>query len=105
MGRYCHRTDHNPHCMPKTHTQSPQKLNVWAGIIGDRILEPVFLDGNLDGATHVTLLQEDLMAPLATLFPNRLDPDLPDERIWYQQDGAPPHYAVFGRKYLVFPNR
>jgi hypothetical protein len=50
------------------------------------------LDSNLDGA-------------LAALFPNPLDPDLPPERIWYQQDRAPPHYAVIVRRYLdkVFP--
>jgi hypothetical protein len=62
-------------------------------------LEPVFLDGNLDGATYLRLLQ-DLMPALAGLFPNPLDPDLPDERIWYQQDGTPPHYAVIVRRYL-----
>jgi hypothetical protein len=70
-------------------------------------LEPVFLDGNLDGVTYLTLLQKDVMPALATLFPNPLDPDLANERIWYQQDGAPPHYAVIVRRYLdeVFRNR
>jgi hypothetical protein len=86
------RADHNPHWMPETHTQFLQKLNVQTGIIGigDRILEQVFLDSNLDGA-------------LAALFPNPLDPDLPPERIWR----TPPHYAVIVRRYLdkVFPNR
>jgi hypothetical protein len=69
--------------MPETNIQFPQKLNVWRRIISDRILEPVFLDGNLDGATHLTLLQEDLIPALAALFPNLLDPDLPYERILY----------------------
>jgi hypothetical protein len=55
---------------------------------------------------YLALLQEDLVPAWAALFPNPLDPDLPDERIWYQQDGAPPHYAVIVRRYLeeVFPN-
>jgi hypothetical protein len=48
-------------------------------------MEPVFLDGNLDGATYPTLLEEDLMPALAVLFPNPLDPHLLDERIWYQR--------------------
>jgi hypothetical protein len=69
--------------MPETNIQFPQKLNVWRRIISDRILEPVFLDGNLDGATHLTLLQEDLIPAVAALFPNLLDPDLPYERILY----------------------
>lgn len=99
--------DHNPHWIRETHTQFPQKVNVWAGIIGDQILGPIFLDGNLNGATYLTLLRDDLMPALAVLFPNELDPDFPDERIWFQQDGAPPHYAVIVRQYLdeVFPNR
>jgi hypothetical protein len=79
LRRYCYWADHNPHWMRETHTKFPQNLNVWAGIIGDRILELVFLDGNLDGSTPLTLLQEDLMKALATLFPNPLDRDLPDE--------------------------
>jgi hypothetical protein len=56
--------------MPETHTQFPQKLNVRAGIMGDRMLEPVIVEG----------LQENLMPALAALFPNPLDPDLPDKR-------------------------
>jgi hypothetical protein len=70
-------------------------------------LEPVFLEGNLDGVIYLTLLQEDVMPALATLFPNPLDPDLANGRIWYQQDGAPPYYAVIVRRYLdeVFRNR
>jgi hypothetical protein len=67
LGRYYYWADHNPHWMSEIHTRFPQKLNVWAWaeIIGDRILESVFLDGNLDGATYLTLLQEDLMPALA----------------------------------------
>lgn len=33
----------NPHWMQEAHTQYPQKINVWAGIIGDRIIGPFFL--------------------------------------------------------------
>jgi hypothetical protein len=46
------------------------------------------------------MLIQDLMPALAGLFPNPLDPDLPDERIWYQQDGTPPHYTVIVCRYL-----
>jgi hypothetical protein len=69
--------------MRETHSQLPQKLNVWAGIICDRKLGLVFLDGNFDGATYFTLLQGYLMSALAVLFLNPLDPDLPDESTWY----------------------
>lgn len=97
----------NPHWIRENHTQYPQKVNVWAGIFGDRILGPIFFNNNLNGATYLSFLQEDLVPSLAALHPNELDADLPDERIWYQQDGAPPHYLVTVRQYLdgIFPNR
>jgi hypothetical protein len=34
------------------------------------------------------------MPALAVLLPNPVDPDLADERTWYQQNGAPLYYAV-----------
>ncbi|KAJ8934777.1 hypothetical protein NQ318_008666 [Aromia moschata] len=30
----------NPHWIIETHTQHPQKLNVWAGIVANRIIGP-----------------------------------------------------------------
>lgn len=43
----------------ETHTQHPQKL--WAGILdqfflGDHIVGPIFIYGNLNGATYLELL-------------------------------------------------
>lgn len=45
------------------------------------------------------------MDTLVNLFPNNLNPNLFDQRIWFQQDGAPPHFAKNVRNYLneVFP--
>lgn len=99
--------DDNPYWIREAHTQRPQKVNVWAGIVGDQVIGPIFFDGTLNAAKYLTFLQEDLVPCLAALYPNELDPDLPDERLWYQQDGAPPHYAVTVRQYLdeIFPNR
>lgn len=52
-------------------------------------------------------LEEDLVPALATIHPNPENPDLPNNRLWFQQDGAPPHYAAEVRAYLdeVFPDR
>uniref|UniRef100_V5GPD3 Transposable element Tc3 transposase n=1 Tax=Anoplophora glabripennis TaxID=217634 RepID=V5GPD3_ANOGL len=100
-------SDRNPHWMMEAHTQHPQKVNVWAGIVGNRILGPYFFEGNLDGARYLEFLQFHLVPSLSVLFPNEEDPDLPNETIWFQQDGAPPHYASAVRRYLddVFPHR
>ncbi|KAJ8911487.1 hypothetical protein NQ315_010859 [Exocentrus adspersus] len=41
-------SDENPHWMLEKHTQHPQKLNVWAGLFGDQIIGPFFINGTLD---------------------------------------------------------
>ncbi|RZC39627.1 hypothetical protein BDFB_015140, partial [Asbolus verrucosus] len=33
--------------MDQIHTQYPQKVNVWCGIIGQNIIGPFFINGNL----------------------------------------------------------
>ncbi|KAJ8944463.1 hypothetical protein NQ318_012523 [Aromia moschata] len=37
-----------PHWMRELHTQNPEKVNVCAGIIGENIIGPFFIDGNLN---------------------------------------------------------
>ncbi|KAJ8951110.1 hypothetical protein NQ318_021554 [Aromia moschata] len=34
-------------------------VNVWAGIIGENIIGPFFIDGNLNGETYLSLLQNN----------------------------------------------
>jgi len=97
----------NPRWMLEAHSQRPQKVNVWGGIIGNRVLGPFFIEGTLDGNRYLDFLQTELIPALAVLYPNEEDPDVPDPNVWLQQDGAPPHYAAAVRAYLnqVFPNR
>ena len=90
----------NPHWMREHHTQNPQKVNVWAGIVGDRILGPYFFEGHLTGEIYLNFLRDELLPALAELYPNPTDPDLPHPSLWYQQDGAPPHYARIVRNFL-----
>jgi Transposase. len=90
----------NPHWVQEVDHQHPRKVNVWAGIIGRRILGPYFFEENLTAARYLDFLRFDLVPSLAELFPNNEDPDIPEERIWFQQDGAPPHYGVQVREYL-----
>lgn len=76
-------------------------INVWAGILGGRILGPYLFEENLTSAGYLNFLsttfQDYLMdIPLATL-----------ERLWFQQDGAPAHNSRNVRQFLheQFPNR
>lgn len=92
----------NPKFVRTVDHQHRWSLNVWAGIIGDRIVGPHFFDFNLNGDNYLNFLQND--------FEDLVDELLPLEvirRLWIQQDGAPPHYSVRVREYLnnVFPDR
>lgn len=97
----------NPHWIREEHTQYPQKVNVWAGIVGNHIIGPFFIEGNLNGDNYLALLQNDVVPTLINLYPNPENPQVPTNTIWFQQDGAPPHYRANVRQYLnsTFPNR
>lgn len=97
----------NPHWFREHKTQYPQKVNVWVGIVGNRIIGPYFFEGTLTGERYLHFLQHELVPTLVNIFPNADNPDVPNNSLWYQQDGAPPHYARPVREYLnyAFPNR
>jgi hypothetical protein len=94
--------DENPKAIIQTHHHQVNfKVNVWAGVIDDFLLGPVFLPPNLNGESFLLFLRNTL--------PDLLD-DVPLEirrNIWFQMDGAPPHFARAVRNHLneVFPNR
>ena len=76
------------------------KVNVWLGLMKDKIYGPFIFAGNIvTGTNYLDMLQ---------LF---LEPQLQQDGILasviYQQDGAPSHYANTMRDYLndTFPNR
>ncbi|KAJ8933593.1 hypothetical protein NQ318_003349 [Aromia moschata] len=54
--------------MRELHTQNPEKINVWSGIIGENIIGSFFIDGNLNGETYLALLQNNVVPPMANLY-------------------------------------
>lgn len=100
----CHNLHHwateNPRLVRVTSTQRRFSCNVWAGIIGDRIIGPHFFDGPLNGETYLNFLRDDLPQLL-----DELDPDL-RQTLVFQHDGAPPHYSAAVRRFLnnQYPN-
>lgn len=101
----------NPHIFREEHTQYPQKINVWAGILGNKIIGPIFMEENLTGELYLDLL-ENVINPLITeSLENQIDQDgnllLDEENLFFQQDGAPPHYALPVRNWLneTFPDK
>lgn len=94
-------SDDNPHWMRDTHTQHPQKVNVWAGIFNGRPVGPFFIEGNLTAQMYENMLREQIIPAIRNTTGGDLD------AIYFQQDGAPPHYGVNVRRYLdeTFPDR
>lgn len=94
----------NPNEYREAHTQRPKKRNVWAGILGNEIIGPFFIDGNLDGAKYILLLHNQIVPAMRVSAARQ---NIPWVDVYFQQDGAPAHFAVLVRQYLdlVFPNR
>ena len=97
-------SDENPHLFTEGHTQNPQKLNVWAGILGDRIIGPFFIEENLTGEAYREMLNNLIEPSIVYEVENQRDLEgnlnLDEDLLHFQQDGAPPHYAVVAREWL-----
>ncbi|GFW46040.1 DUF4817 domain-containing protein [Trichonephila clavipes] len=91
----------NPHSTQPRAMQQRFTVNVWAGIVGDSLLGPYILPHRLDSHKYLVFLQEVLPELLTD------DPAPIRRRMWFQQDGAPSHYATHVREHLdrTFPNR
>lgn len=95
----------NPRILREGHTQRPQKLNVWAGILGNNIVGPLFIDGNLNGDKYLDMLENNIDPAITDTIEN--NEGFNENIVIFQQDGAPPHHALPVRQFLnrVFPNR
>ena len=87
-------SDHNPHWMLEAHTQYPQKLNVWAGIINNTLIGPFFIEGNLNGEIYLRMLRDQIIPAIQAIAGENMN------NIYFQQDGAGPHYHQQVRAYL-----
>lgn len=76
-------------------------VNVWCGIIGGNLIEPYFIDGNLNGAKYRNFLEETLPGLLEDLT---LDVR---QTMWFQHDGCLVYYSVAAREVLnrAYSNR
>ena len=93
--------DVNPYASSTHAYQRRFSINVWAGIIGDHLLGPYLLPERLNGKKYLTFLQQ-VLSEMMTDVPPRIRLVM-----WFQQDGAPAHYAPDVRNYLnaTFPNQ
>lgn len=77
----------------ETRTQYPQKVNVWAGIFGQRIIGPFFLNRNLNAEYFLELLEDQIL-------PTLNDVARENQEVWFQMDGCPAHNTAVVREYL-----
>lgn len=86
-------SDHNEHLF-RTTSQYRWSLNVWAGIIGDYVIGPYFFDGTVNGAAFLNFLELDFRNLLQNVPQNYRN------GMWFQLDGATPHYQLNVRNWL-----
>jgi hypothetical protein len=85
----------NPHWLRQSSYQQNWRCNVWCGLHGNKILGPVFFDGTLTGQRYCDMILNDTVEefmdeqPLSTA-----------SKMWFQHDGAPPHFACVARERL-----
>ena len=70
-----------------SHTQYPQKINVWVGILNDTLIGPFFIDGNLNSRAYEELLRNQIVPRIREITGDNF------QNIWFQQDGAAAHYG------------
>ena len=74
-------------------------VTVWGALSSKGVVGPVFFDGTVDGSNYIEMLR-DLVVPQFRIRAKFAE-------LFFQQDGAPPHYALAVRDYLnqTFPQR
>jgi hypothetical protein len=91
-------SEENPNWFREEPLHSP-RVTVWAAIGCQAVIGPVFIEGNVTGASYLTLLQQQLFPALEQLANF--------DSIIFMQDGAPPHWSLSVRNWLAasFPER
>lgn len=87
----------NPHHVVETIRDSP-KVNVWCGLMCDRIIGPFFFaEPTVTKESYLDMIQIFAIPQVCHLHPN----------VFWQQDGAPPHWGKIVRDFLneEFPGR
>lgn len=99
--RNSHQWSHeNPHAVKEFHFQHQFSVNVWLGVCGQHMTQPIFLPGRLNSNDFHAVLQNEIRIALLESMP-------PEEELWWQMDGCPAHGGRDITNYLnqKYPNR
>ena len=88
-----YRSNGNLHWMSSAKVQRGGKVMVWARILGDRVIGPYFVDGNLNTDKYLIMSQEDIFSYLLCE-----DGNFP---VFFQQDVDPSQFGFQVRQWLV----
>ena len=72
----------NPHATCVTNFQKRFSVNVWFGVLGNRLIEPFVFDNNLTGKTYDIFLRHELPGLLEDI------PLMIRSQMYFQHDGA-----------------
>jgi hypothetical protein len=86
--------DDNPHTTVASRHQHRFSINVWVGIVRDKLLGPVVLPNRQTGAVYHRLLLNDLPVLLEHV------PVHQRHHMWFMHDGAPPHFLRTVKQHL-----
>lgn len=77
----------NPRWLREVDKQRPWSVNVWCGLLHNKIIGPYFIDGTLNSHKYERILKD--------VLPELLEDISLDMRqsMWFQQDGCPAHSA------------
>ena len=82
--RNVHTWSHeNPHETRVTNFQRRFSVNVWCGVLGNRLIGPFVFDSNLTGNTYEAFLRNELPGLLEDI------PLMIRSQMYFQHDGAP----------------
>lgn len=84
----------NPNWIRETNFQTMWGINVWCGLYNGRLIGPYFFQDTLTGVRYLEFLQNSLPELMEDV------PLAERPRIWFQQDGAPPHNSRIVTNYL-----
>jgi len=88
--------DENPHLTIQSQLNQPG-VTVWGALSSEGVVGPVFFDGTFECNNYLNMLR-DVVVPQLRTRTNYAE-------LYFQQDGATPHYALLVRNYLdnIFP--
>jgi len=86
--------DENPRATHVRGFQHTFGINVWAGILDGHVIGPYLLPPRLTGPTYLIFL-EHVLDPFLEGVPLNVR-----QEMWFQHDGAPPHFSLDVRRHL-----